>query len=44
MILLFRVANATTQLSGRFGADSLHWRYGEHTYGRVRAYSFLIPT
>jgi hypothetical protein len=42
MVLLFRVANATTQLSGRFGADSLHWRNCEHTYGRVSPTSLLV--
>lgn len=41
MVLLFRVANTTTQLSGRFGPDSLHWRYGEHTYGRVSPLSLF---
>jgi hypothetical protein len=42
MVLSFRVANSTAQLSGRFGADNLHWRYGQHTYGRVSFISSLL--
>jgi hypothetical protein len=31
------------QLYGCFGADSVHWRHGEHTHGRVSPSPFTTP-